>query len=64
MMNISETACLMLVYYTVVYIVPYHAQILPPLGRFAPSHITFGDIEISVISRGARSLNILIMNIS
>ena len=33
--------------HTVVYIIlPYHAQTLPTLGRFAPLHITFGDIEI------------------
>ena len=35
----------------------------PPLGRFAPSQITFGDMEIKVISRGARSL-IIMMNVS
>ena len=49
MMNVSEMACLMLVFcrHTVVYIIVlYHAQTLPPLGRIAPPHITFGDIEI------------------
>ena len=39
------------------------SQTLPPLGRFAPSQITFRDMEIYVISTGARSL-IIMMNVS
>ena len=39
------------------------SQTLTPLGRFAPSQITIKDMEIYVISRGARSL-IIKMNVS
>ena len=54
--------CANMPWHTVVYItVPYHAQTLHTLSRFAPSHITFGDIEIYVHFQ-RRSLNI-IMNI-
>ena len=67
MMNVSEKACLMLVFWrhTVVYIiVPYHAQILPPLGRFAPSQITFGYTNMGPFQRSSLAKIIMMMNVS
>ena len=43
MMNVSETACLMLMFFRYIVVYNYYSAIPcpdpPPLGRFAPSHI-------------------------